>query len=100
MNKRQRKKKMKKYLPIIADEANLLTMTDNEREQAFKDYENYKEKFAYKKNYKNFKEGKPLHYFFPVSQRLNDFLTSVSSVARGTSNTIKVTQTMNDFIQK
>jgi len=27
MNKRQKKKKEKKYLPIIADEANLLTMT-------------------------------------------------------------------------
>ncbi|MEY8345577.1 hypothetical protein [Niallia circulans] len=49
MNKRQRKKRMKKYLPIIADEVNLLSMTDNEREQAFKDYENFKEKFAYKK---------------------------------------------------
>ncbi|EOR22361.1 hypothetical protein AB1L07_18190 [Niallia alba] len=30
MNKRQRKKRMKKYLPIIADEVNLLSMTDNE----------------------------------------------------------------------
>lgn len=33
MKKRQRKKNQKKYLPIWADEANLLTMTEEEKKK-------------------------------------------------------------------
>ncbi|MEK5358061.1 hypothetical protein [Paenibacillus sp. FSL L8-0709] len=39
MKKRQYKKNQKKYIPVIADEFNLMLMTDEEREQAWKGYE-------------------------------------------------------------
>lgn len=94
MNKRQRKKKMKKYLPIIGDEANLLTMTANERDKAIQDFEKFKEKFAYRKKYKDLKEGKPLQYYYPIGQTFADTLINLSTISRGPSNTIKVHQNL------
>lgn len=82
MNKRQKKKKAKKYLPIIADEFNLLTMTDIEYEKALKDYKRYRERFAYCKRYKDLKNGKPLRYFFPVGEELFNGLQEMTALTR------------------
>lgn len=82
MNKRQRKKKEKKYLPIIADEFNLMTMTEEEREQAMKDYDKFREKYAFCKTYKQLKEGKPLRYYFPTGQQFTNSMRELSGVTR------------------
>lgn len=79
MNKRQRKKKKKKYLPVIADEHNLISMTDEERELAIKEYEKFVEKYAYRKKYKNLK-GKYLNYYYPVGKTARESLRKISEL--------------------
>lgn len=78
MNKRQRKKKQKKYLPIFADEGNLLTMTKEEQQKAWEEYNKFKERHAYRKKYKDLKNGKALQYYFPVGQSLSDFMSKIN----------------------
>lgn len=98
MNKRQRKKKEKKYLPIIADEFNLLTMTDEEREKAFADYEKFREKYAYRKRYKDLKKGKRLRYYYPIGKKYAESLTELNNITRsGESKPITVTQSLDDL---
>ncbi|CAK7051879.1 hypothetical protein [Tissierella sp.] len=65
MNKRQRKKRNKKYLPVIADEVNLISMSDEEYKNAIDGYKDFRKKYAYRKKYKNLK-GKVLIYVFPI----------------------------------
>lgn len=99
MNKRQKKKKEKKYLPIIADEANLLTMTSEEREKAFDDYERFREKYAYRKKYKDLKEGEPLRYYFPIGNKYADEFKIMSDIARSKDQKfVTVTQSLDDLV--
>jgi len=83
VNKRQRKKKQKKYLPVIADEFTLLTMTEEERNKAYKDFLNYRERFAYRKRYKDLKEKRTLTYAYPFGEKLANSLNAISNLARG-----------------
>lgn len=70
MKKRQRKKNEKKYITIIADEFNLLTMSDEEREKAYKDYMKFRQLYAFKKKYRDLKNAKHLIYYFPVGHSI------------------------------
>lgn len=99
MNKRQKKKKQKKYLPIIADEFNLLTMTIEERNKADKEFDKFRERFAYRKKYKDLKEGKPLRYFYPPGQKFSNAIKDVSNLGAGgrTRKLYTATQSMDDF---
>jgi len=97
MNKRQNKKREKKRLPVVADEANLLTMTNEELEEAHRGYDEFVRKYAYRKKYKNLK-GKYLTYFYPVGKTSSEWLTSIMNVTRRTRKTpITVTQSLDDF---
>ncbi|GAF66427.1 hypothetical protein BTS2_3328 [Bacillus sp. TS-2] len=80
MNKRQRKKKEKKYLPIIADEFNLLSMNPTELEKAHSDFREFREKYAYRKKYKNLKEGQVLKYFYPIGSEFTNSLEKFSKI--------------------
>lgn len=101
MNKRQLKKRRKKCLPVIADEANLLIMTDEERSEAYKEYQNFVRNYSYRKKYKNLK-GKHLVYFYPVGKKIGDFINEMGKRCRkGTvdkKESPMVTQSLNDFI--
>lgn len=99
MKKRQKKKNQKKYLPIIADEFNLATMTSEEVEQAYKNYEEFRERYAFRKKYKDLKEGKPLYYAFPLGQKFSETLKEISFVgrSRNTGDTFTVTQRIDDL---
>ncbi len=98
LNKRQKKKQRKHYLLIIADEANLLTMTEEERKKAYEDYKKFEERFAYRKKYKDLKEGKPLHYYFPFGETATSWMKELSMVARKPQHTsYVVTQSLDDF---
>ncbi|MCA1064680.1 hypothetical protein QTG56_24020 (plasmid) [Rossellomorea sp. AcN35-11] len=99
MNKRQKKKDQKKYLPIYADEYNLSTMTIEEREQAYRDYLIFRERYA-RTTHKGLKEGKRLHYVFPPGKTYTTALQDISSIARKTSNKpLVVHQNIDDFIK-
>jgi len=98
MNKRQAKKKRKKYLPVIADEFNLITMTNEEKESAIADYMKFVEKYAYRKHYRDLK-GKCLYYSYPSSKAMAETFRKLASVARKTnSKPIMVTQSLDDVI--
>jgi len=81
MNKRQLKKKQKKYLPIIADEYNLLTMTEEERQQAYKECDEYRKKYGYRKKYKDLK-GNYLNYYYPVGKEHQERMSRIISTLR------------------
>ncbi|MBO0587589.1 MULTISPECIES: hypothetical protein [unclassified Sporosarcina] len=77
-----------------------MTMTNEESEAAFKGYKDFRERFAFRKKYKDLKEGKPLRYYFSPGQKLNDYVKELSCVSRRVrkSNTVTVaTQSINDF---
>lgn len=99
MNKRQKKKNEKKYLPIIADEFNLVSMTEEEREKACIEFNKFRERFAYRKKYKDLKNGKALVYYYPPGEKVTNFIENVSNIARKTRklSTRVVTQTLDDF---
>ncbi len=88
LKKRQRKKNENKYLPIYADEFNLLTMTEDEQKQAWNDYLKFREQHAYCKTYRRLKEFKQnnkrkmVFYQFPVGKKTSDFLQEISSIGR------------------
>jgi hypothetical protein len=77
MNKRQMKKKQKKYLPIIADESNLMTMTDSEKNKADEDFNKFRERYAFRKKYNDMKElwnvGRKAGKGHTVTQSIDDF---------------------------
>ncbi|WP_103109539.1 hypothetical protein [Brevibacillus reuszeri] len=82
MNKRQLKKNEKKYIPIIADEAILLTMTEDEQKRAFENYMMYRKKYAYRKKYKDLKNAKPLLYFYSLGNSGRQFSEKLGKRAR------------------
>jgi hypothetical protein len=102
MNKRQLKKRNKKCLPVIADEFNLITMTNKEREEAVTDYLMFVRKYAYRKHYKDLKmTGKYLIYAYPVSKSMREAFSKLSSfkrIPRSQSNMTVATQSVDDFI--
>lgn len=103
MNKRQKKKLEKRKIYIFADEFNLLTMTDEEREKAWRDYKRFSKKYAFFKTYKEYKASKMkrLYYSFPVSESFNSKLQEVNSNINGIANqknSHKVTQRLSDFL--
>lgn len=101
MNKRQRKKKEKKYLSVIADEFNLMTMTKEEEKKAMEGYMRFRERFAYRKKYKDLKYQKALIYYFPPGEKMSNFIQEITSRARSPrrGTTLTVTQSLQDFQQ-
>jgi len=96
VKKRQRKKNKKKCIPIIADEFCLLTMTDEERQKALEEYRKFRQKFAFRKKYKDLKKSKPLIYYYPLGSL---FTRRMMSIARKPALSTLVTQTISD-VQK
>lgn len=98
MNKRQAKKKKKKYLPVIADEANLILMTDEERNSAIDEYIKFVEKYAYRKRYRDLKKGNYLSYAYPAPKAAVEMLRKFTSRCRKpNSKSMIVTQSLDDF---
>lgn len=81
MNKRQLKKRNKKHIPVIGDEFNLLTMTDKEREESYKEYEEFVRRYTYRKKYKNLKK-RALFYYYPVGEIESASVDELSSKCR------------------
>lgn len=109
IKKRQRKKNQKKYLPIHADEAILLTMTEEEQKKAWNDYLKYRERYAYCKTYRELKEFKKnnkrkmLFYSYPIGEKMSNYLQKVSSLGRRNSKnfaTQSLTEEEKQEIQK
>lgn len=100
MKKRQRKKNLKKYLSIYADESNLLTMTEEEHKKAWSDYEKFIEQHAYCKTYRELKDFKKnnkrkiLFYQFPVGEKMSNYLQEISSLSRRKTKKHTVTQSL------
>jgi len=73
MNKRQAKKMRNKVVYPIVDEMHLLTLSEEERNAAFKDFESYVQKhfryFHYKDRHKLIR--KPCIYAFPISSNVS-----------------------------
>ena len=88
MKKRQRKKIQKRYFPIYGDEANLLTMTEEEQKKAWNDYLKFREKHTYCKTYRRVKEFykenklKMIFYQFPVGEKMSNYLQEISNIGR------------------
>ena len=83
LRKRQRKKNSKKYLRVVMDEAPLLCMTLEEQQNAYKEFLYYREKYAFRKKYKELKNQKhTLYYIPPVSKKAKDWIDTVSAVGR------------------
>lgn len=100
MNKRKLKKKRKKYLPAFGDEMNLVLMTSEEREQAWRERDLYEKKYGYRKTYKRLKKEKFLPYYFslPQSPERTQFLKDVfSRVRKSTPTTITATQNLSEL---
>lgn len=73
MKKRQYKKNQKKYILVIADEFNLMLMTDEERKQAWKGYEEYRRRYAFRKKYSDLKKLNHCYITFHSVKRLKRF---------------------------
>lgn len=73
MNKRQAKKMRNKVVYPLVDEMNLLTLSEEERKAAFKDFEGYVQKhfryFHYRDMYKLIR--KPCLYAFPIGSNVS-----------------------------
>lgn len=101
MNKRQKKKKLKKTLPLIADEYPLMTMTESERDSALKQSEKYRLKYGYRKKYSNLKKEKFLHYMYSIGKEYSEWLTRVHDVSRRRKGKpIVVQQTIEQLLGK
>lgn len=103
MNKRQRKKNQKKYLPIHADEFNLLTMTEDEQKVAWREYLQFRERYTYCKTYRKLKEfkkvnkGRMIYYQFSVGNQMSKFLQEISMFGRKESkHSVTITQSLTE----
>lgn len=98
MNKRQKKKRRGKYLPVIADEVNLILMSDDERERAIADYMKYVEKYAYRKHYKDLRY-KVLNYYYPPPAKAIETLRKMALLSAGKSSSkpVTVSQSLGDL---
>ena len=103
MKKRQLKKNQKKYLPILVDEMNLLTMTEEEQAKAWKDYLKFRERHGYCKSYRELKEfnkrktSRLLFYRFPVGEKTSEALKELSNLARRKGKQQITVQALTDF---
>lgn len=102
------KKKQGKYLPILPDEFNLLTMTEEEWKRAEADFKAYREKYAFRKRYKDLKSdsknGKILLYSYPIGAKKSAFMKELQDVglSQGDVKPITIVQKLsdvNDFYQ-
>lgn len=82
MNKRQKKKMLKKTLPIIADEYPLCAMNKEECKKAFEEAENYRLKYGYRKKYANLKKEKFLRYSYSYVKQSKE-MQNLMNLARG-----------------
>lgn len=82
MRKRQRKKNEKKYLPVICDEFNLILMTAEEREEAWRQYESFRKKYAFRKRYKDLKKQRCIYFYMPMSKSVSAFFQSIAQRSR------------------
>ncbi|MEK5183324.1 hypothetical protein [Paenibacillus sp. FSL P4-0288] len=96
MKKRQYKKNQKKYILVIADEFNLMLMTDEERKQAWKGYEEYRRRYAFRKKYSDLKKAKPLLYYFPFGKTAQTFLKDISKKSRKMGSSVIIHQGLNE----
>lgn len=81
MNKRQKKKMQKKFLPVMADEWNLLTMTPEEQEKAYAELEQFKRRYAFRRRFKDLKKSIVLWYVFPIGRKYEKNMKRRQAVA-------------------
>lgn len=92
MNKRQLKKKYNKCSFLMVDEMNLLTMNDEERKQAFLDYEKYCHKHCCYYHYKDkYNHNKMSFYSLPTGDEYNKKMKNVydEMIKRGRKYIVK-----------
>lgn len=89
MNKRQRKKILKKQLPVIFDEVYLIGASEEERKKALEGYEKFLKKYAYRKKYKDLKPRKILCYFPTPCKQMTESLKDLYRVIRKENNNDK-----------
>lgn len=77
LNKRQKKKKLKKTLPLFADEFPLLSMTESELKSALEQAERFRLKYGYRKKYSNLKRKKNLLYFYSTGEKSSKSLGEI-----------------------
>lgn len=94
MNKRQMKKKRKKYLPVLADEVPLLLMTSEEQEQALREFSLFRKRYAYRKTYEKLKKCKGLCYFYSAPQKNSDYLKNLFHLSRKYGTPMAATQSL------
>lgn len=87
MNKRQAKKYRRKIVYPFMDEANLLTLTKEEREEALKELDDFCVKYRHYHHYRDKKRimDKPCCYRFPLGSLVTtekDFLERIYRTAR------------------
>ncbi|MCQ4925009.1 hypothetical protein NE686_18050 [Tissierella carlieri] len=82
MNKRQRKKKSRKCIPIIPDETNLLFMSEEERELAFENYQKFVSKYGYRKKYINLRKHLFYVYPMPMGENMRRYLEKIAARCR------------------
>ncbi|BAL01874.1 hypothetical protein OBV_p-00190 (plasmid) [Oscillibacter valericigenes Sjm18-20] len=99
MNRRKLKKKLLKCLPAFGDEANLLLMTEEERNQALRERNLYEKKYGYRKTYRRLKKERFLPYYFsiPKSPDRTRFVRELLSRVRKSSTNIIVTQSLSEI---
>lgn len=81
MNKRQKKKMLKKCLPVIADEYPLCTMNEKEYQEAMVAEKEYRLKYGYRKKYSNLKKEKFIRYFYSYGKE-NEIIKKVMELGR------------------
>ncbi|MFX3643388.1 MAG: hypothetical protein ACE3L7_32850 [Candidatus Pristimantibacillus sp.] len=98
MKKRQIKKNEKLHVKLYtSDEFALLTMTSDERDAAYKDYQDKRNKMA-NTRYRILKNMKPLHHFFPYGKKFYKHFTRSRKLSSGPRSSF-VTQSATDIIQ-
>lgn len=102
MNKRQAKKARNKMVYPFADEMNLLTLNQEEYQQAMKEYDDYAWKYGRYKHYKDkkWKARSMGEYYFPIGQATkNAMKKTLEMVSCFPTRTITVTQSLDQLKQ-
>jgi len=100
MKKRQYKKNQKKFILVIADEFNLMLMTDEERKQAWNGFLEFRSRYAFRKKYSDLKRAKPLIYYFPFGKTAQTFLKDISMRSRKMGSSVIIHQEWNEEERK
>ncbi len=108
MNKRQRKKKLKKCFYPLIDEFNLMTLNGEELKRAYKDYQNFCLKnysyfhYRHKEMVKNKALSRKPFYRFSIGVEFSEHIKYISNLFTiNNRNNYKctVTQSVNDFLK-